>query len=212
MIILQARSTSKRFPGKILERFGETFMLDHIFKTCDSIERTVVAIPTNDHCIPYLKTSNIPYFEGDENDVLSRYFHCATHFKADWVIRVTADCPLLNPANLLYTMHLYTQHKADFVTNCFYPCIDGQEVEMISYEALSWLHQNADSEYHREHVTTYLKENPSEFAVNFKMITWQDSIDPALIPKMSVDTIDDLRACRKMYNNQVGQVWQSQSL
>ena len=210
MIIIQARSTSERYPGKILERFAGTFLLDHIYQTCQTVGNTIVAVPTDDACIPYLRTSNIPYFEGSENDVLLRYYKCAKEHKMDWIIRVTGDCPLINPANLLYTQFLASRHKVDFITNCLTNCIDGQEIEFVSFNALEWLCGNVESAYHREHVTTWIKEHMDEFQINFKTLSWRDHMPPELMPKMSVDTPDDLDRCRIIYNETVN-VCQSQS-
>jgi len=191
MIVIQARSNSKRLPGKIMEEIGGTPIIRHVYNSCtNSGLFTVVAVPTGDKVIEYLKEEHIPYFEGSEDDVLGRFYHCARTFKENHIFRVTADCPLLDHAYIL-ALNVFKNQVAFGCTQG----VDGQNVEMFSMELLELAHKEAQGD-DREHVTTWMrkyvdKENKPRMIHNI----------PIPSEKMSVDTQEDLERVRGMYAN-----------
>ena len=103
IIIVQARQTSKRFPNKVLKKIGGRSICEIIFKRlkkCKNINKIVFAIPgnaQNRQLKEHLKKINTEFFLGSENNVLSRFFKAAKKFKAKNIVRITGDCPLIDP-------------------------------------------------------------------------------------------------------------------
>lgn len=190
---IQARSGSTRLPGKVLKYINGRTILDHVYTRCKQAHPSVfVLVPEGDVLEGICREIGYNFFIGSETDVLKRYYDFSMTRYMDYVIRITSDCPLINPANIVYTRFLQSTMKADFISNCILPCIDGQEVESISKPALAWVHENATGE-HREHVTTYIKEDLSRFrAAGFSYYSWTDGLAD-YAPKMSVDTINDFK-------------------
>ena len=102
-IIIQARLGSTRLPGKVLRKINGIPVIELIYKRlkkCKLVDQIIVATSTNkdnDDLVNFLKLKKIKYFRGNEKDVLSRFFHAAKKFKFKTVIRITADCPLVDP-------------------------------------------------------------------------------------------------------------------
>ena len=122
------------------------------------------------HHIP-LKTG-VPEFIGDEEDVLKRYYDCAVKYDADIVVRITSDCPLIDPCAIDIAIHYYLTHPYNYV--CFAP-VDGSDVEVFGRFLLNEAHWNTKDPYDREHVTPYMRR----------------------ATKLSVDTKEDLRRVRE---------------
>jgi spore coat polysaccharide biosynthesis protein SpsF len=163
--IIQARMGSTRLPGKVLMDLNGVPMLKYQvgrIKQSKLIDQVVVAtstLPQDDEIAIFCKKYNIAFFRGSENDVLSRYYDAATEYNADTIVRLTADCPLLDPDVIDRTIALFQQDNLDYAANTVppensqYP--DGSDVEVFSMSALKRAHQEATSEEDREHVTFY---------------------------------------------------------
>ena len=170
--IIQARLTSTRLPKKILMKIGKLTILQHCIqqvKKSKLLNQVIVASP---HKIP-LKL-DVPVFIGDEYDVLKRYYDCATKYNLDIIVRITADCPFIDPEVIDIAIKYHKKHR--FVYTCFAP-IDGLDVEVIDYQALYTAHNNARDDYDREHVTPYIRR----------------------YTKLSVDTQHDLERAKAWY-------------
>ena len=188
IIIIQARTNSKRLPNKIMEEIGSTPIIRLVYNCCVASGLfTIVAVPTADKVIPYLKENHIPYYEGSEDDVLARYYHCALTYRAKWIYRVTADCPLLDVSNILL---LINTDKSN-INGCEVNGIDGQEVEACSFAILEEAHKKAQSKHDREHVFPWIK----------KQVAFIPYTIPYTAVKMSVDTKEDLKRVREIYAN-----------
>jgi spore coat polysaccharide biosynthesis protein SpsF (cytidylyltransferase family) len=162
---------------------------------------TSVIIPKDDPLKDWLIENHIQYFEGSEKDVLSRYYHCVKTMKLKYFIRVTGDCPLISPENIAYVNFMGNSSNAEYASNCIYECVDGQEVEYVSDNLIELAHQKAVSEEDREHVTTWIKKNLD--SKQFPWIGLRDHYPIDCIPKMSVDTPEDLERVRDMFNKLV---------
>ncbi len=167
--IIQARVSSKRFPSKVLQLInGKSVILWVInrIKQCSEIDKICIATtndPTDDELVNHLKSEDVYIFRGENEDVLSRYYHSAKEMKASYIIRITADCPFVDPFIISKVINHYKKNeKLDYVSNTLsetYP--DGLDVEMFSFNALKLAHFNASSLFEREHVTPYIKNNCS---------------------------------------------------
>lgn len=183
MIVIQARLGSHRFPGKVLAQLEGRPVIQHVIERCKKAGPVVLAIPSKDteiaEAVGGLVT--IYYHPGDENDVLSRYYHAAKAFKADVVARVTGDCPLVDPDTIEAVVRLRDAARADYCAN--EPYIDGLGMEAFTFAALEEAYVKS---VEREHVTTYMRTMPSQ-------ARWIDVERPW---KLSVDTLEDLERVR----------------
>lgn len=168
VIIVQARMTSTRLPGKVLkEVLGKpllAYQLERLRRVqlADEIILATTTNQTDDVLAAFAAKEEIRYYRGDEHDVLDRYYQAALMAKADVVVRVTSDCPLIEPAIIDEVIQAYYKSpEVDYVSNTLsrtYP--RGLDVECFSFKALETAWKNADKAYEREHVTPYLYQQP----------------------------------------------------
>lgn len=163
LAITQARLTSTRLPGKVLKEIeGKSLLQVHAerVKASKLVSRHIIAISDNkkdDELEQYCLQHGLEVMRGSEHDVLSRFYGIATHYHATAVVRLTADCPLIDPALIDQTILLFNQSEVDYVTNCIpatYP--DGMDVEVIRFNALEKAMQEATLKSDREHVTPFI--------------------------------------------------------
>ena len=169
LIIIQARQTSKRFKNKVLKNvYKKLSIIELMYKRLYNsryYKNIIFAIPNNDHNLLLKETlikKKIRYFLGDENDVLKRYYLCAKKFKAKHIVRLTADCPLIDGKTLdRHISYYFNNHtKGQYLTNQLnrtFP--DGYDIEIFSRKLLNFLNTKTKLKEDREHVTLYLKRN-----------------------------------------------------
>lgn len=203
--VIQARMNSTRFPGKILASICGYPQLYHVIKRVmkSKVKDIIVAttINTEDDIIPYvLKCYNllIPGIRGSENDVLSRYILAANTYKADAVIRITADCPLIDYGFIDEAIDIYNNNDVDYISFDNISYLEGVcNVEIIKTSVLKQIEQKTDNSFHREHVMTYITDNPTEFNIIIKKAP--PNYYRISNYHLSVDTIEDLINVRKIY-------------
>jgi spore coat polysaccharide biosynthesis protein SpsF len=171
-----------------------------VVNKCQSVAgpQVIVLCPKNDEkVIKECRRLEVPFFEGPEEDVLTRYYKCALNRHAPYIVRITADCPLLNVPVLFHMMNIAFNEKYDFLTNL--PTVDGWDVEIMSFKLLDFIHKFLSDKADREHVVSYVYKawQPLEGA-KFKLGKYPNYIDTSLIPKLSVDTPKDLERVRKI--------------
>jgi len=157
---------STRLPGKVLMRLNDTpvigFLLERL-KKIEKFSKIIVATGESESNLPllsYLDSINQEYYIGSENDVLSRFYDCASSFQADVVIRLTADCPMHDAEIIIKMLECFVSEKHDYLSNTLEPKFpDGYDVEIFSFEQLENAHKKATGKYDREHVTPYIKRN-----------------------------------------------------
>lgn len=166
--VVQARMSSSRLPGKVLKDLCGKPMLWHIIKRlrcCKRIDDIVVATsvnPADIAIVNFCKQNGINFFRGSENDVLKRYIDAATLERAYYVVRITADSPLIDPSEIDRLIQTIKEKKAEFVLD--HPGVLSlhEGFCVVSLSALRKVYNNPLVEnYHKEHVTVYLKENPN---------------------------------------------------
>ncbi|MDG2147002.1 MAG: glycosyltransferase family protein [Flavobacteriaceae bacterium] len=172
-LITQARMGSTRFPGKILKKInGKSLLEIHIERLlrCNNIDNVIVATTKSledDKIEVKCKRWGCDIFRGNENDVLDRYYKASLLFKPDYIVRVTSDCPLIDPVLIDQMVDFTINNKLDYCSNTLvenYP--DGQDVEIFTFDSLkkTWLEAKLNSE--REHVTPYMKMNSTFYNKN----------------------------------------------
>jgi spore coat polysaccharide biosynthesis protein SpsF (cytidylyltransferase family) len=202
--LIQARSTSTRFPGKCFAEVKDGLnCLDMIYKIASTIiPATYFIVPDDDKdIIDHLQhVKNYPYFTGPF-EPLKRYVKVAHALNAEAVVRLTADCPVLDIVQLEYLTRLWIQTHADFISNA-HPqdrhTVDGDDVEILSVKMLEWLDvyaQPAD----REHVTAHAYKNPKYMAKEkLTHIFYAPTVNHYGTMKTSVDTPEDLERIKEL--------------
>ena len=160
--IVQARMASSRLPSKVLLDIAGKPMLERVVsraRCARSVDQVIVATSTADADTPifeYCTAHRIDCFRGDELDVLDRFYRAAGEAEADVVVRVTADCPLLDPAAVDAAVHRFRE-GFDYVSTRHPPYPDGTDVEVFSMAMLEQTWRDATSPSDREHVTPLLR-------------------------------------------------------
>ncbi|MDK2961315.1 MAG: spore coat polysaccharide biosynthesis protein SpsF [Eubacteriaceae bacterium] len=201
--IVQARVGSTRLPAKILKKIFDKTVLEHDIerlRRVKNISDLIIATTANeqdDLIVDECQRLNVKYFRGSEEDVLSRYYHAAQENQADIVVRVTSDCPLIDPETSEKIIDFYLDHKEeyDYVSNTIdrsYP--RGLDTEVFSFTALEDAFLLATKKYEREHVTPYIYQHPEKFEIaQFK--NKQDFSDY----RWTLDTKEDFEVIKLVY-------------
>jgi spore coat polysaccharide biosynthesis protein SpsF (cytidylyltransferase family) len=209
---IQARTTSKRFPKKVLKYFGDKCIVDHVIDSCRKANRYInrhthrtgiktqvhLLIPRGDDKLA-VQRPGVNIIEGSEDDVLSRYVRMQQQHPADYTVRVTADCPLIKSSLVSKSIMIAVKGQYDFVSNAmpeYRTFFDGTDVEVISSKLLAWL-DNTASDEEREHVMSKLSGNIPPWATMGHLF---NQIDLSEL-KLSVDTEEDLKNVEKHFNS-----------
>lgn len=194
--IIQARMGSTRLPGKILKKVLGKPLLDYQIerlKRSKLINKIVIATTTNkqdQEIVDFCKSRFISFYRGSEEDVLARYYETAKKYKADVIVRITSDCPLIDPVIVDKVVEEYLNDTTqDYVSNTIertYP--RGMDTEVIQFSLLEEIHREAKSLTEREHVTAYIYNHPAMYRI--KQV--KQVIDESHY-RLTVDTIEDFQ-------------------
>lgn len=204
IIVIQARCGSTRFPGKVLkEILGKPLL----YRMYERVQRTAIpceiVIATsenkNDDLIEdFCRTNNIPCFRGNELDLLDRHYQCALKYKADIVVKIPSDCPLIDPAVIDKVLTVFFESECDFVSNLHpatYP--DGNDVEVMSIQALEKAWKEAKKPLEREHTTPYFWENPEIFKIG--NVLWESGKNYSMSHRFTIDYEEDYLFIKKVF-------------
>lgn len=201
VLITQARVGSSRLPAKVLKKIkGKSILqiqLERVSK-CEAINEIIVAIPYGEQELPIHEICNklnINFSIGSENDVLDRFYNAALNSKADWVVRITSDCPIVDPELISDIVCRVITNNKDYGSNTLvetYP--DGQDIEVFKFNALENAWKNAILNSDREHVTPYIKKNcETNHKSLFSSLSIENKVDYSDI-RMTVDELNDFYA------------------
>ena len=171
--IIQARMGSTRLPGKTMEKITKDkrvidFVVEQL-KFSKIIEKIIVAIPDSiedDVTYNHLLSKKIQTYRGSLKNVLDRYYQCAKNISSSVIVRVTADCPLIDPEIVDKVIMKFIKNKFDYVSNTHprtFPY--GTETEVFSFNALEKAWNETRNDFDREHVTPYFYKNPNKFSI-----------------------------------------------
>jgi len=206
-VIIQARMGSTRLPGKVLADLAGMPVLWHVIRRVQRAtlpDEILVATTVNTEDDPVESSCRewgVRVWRGDPEDVLRRYYEGMlflerVHTRIDYVVRVTADCPLIDPDIIDEEIGAAVSGGYDYVSNTDPPTYpDGLDVEVISRSALSEACKNATLPSEREHVTPYIRKNP-----RFTRYNLRNSEDHSDL-RWTLDTEDDLIFIRKIYTD-----------
>lgn len=195
ILIVQARMGSTRLPGKIFKEILEKPLLYYEIERLRQVKKVdaiVIATTINpiDHAVvDFCHLEQIPLYRGSEEDVLDRFYQAAKSFSADVIVRVTGDCPLIDPKIIDAVIDCYLQSYPNFqyVSNTLHRSYPrGLDVEVFSFDALKKAAKEAILPSEREHVTPYIYSHPKEFALENVVHTPNESNH-----RWTVDTDED---------------------
>jgi len=199
--IVQARMGSTRLPGKVLKQVNGLSVLGHVIdrlKRVSSIDEVWIATTskmTDDPIEDEACRLDVQVYRGSEDDVLDRYYKTAVKAGAEAILRITSDCPLIEPAVVEELICLYRESGSDYASNTLertYP--RGLDAEIFSFSALETAWSQASRLYEREHVTPYIYQNPDVF----RLATQRDSEDYSHY-RWTLDTEEDWELIRTIF-------------
>ncbi len=202
VIIVQARMTSTRLPGKILKTVLERPLLEYQIERLRRVklaDEIVIATTVNDTDVPIVELCErlqVPFFRGSEEDVLERYYLAAKEHNADAVVRITSDCPLIDPYIIDSVIGYFVdnQDQYDYVSNIYtrtYP--RGMDTEVFTFKALEEACQEATKYSDREHVTEFIYLQPDRYKIG----NISNSEDHSH-HRWTVDTIEDFTLIKNL--------------
>jgi len=170
LAIIQARSSSRRLPGKVFLDLAGRTVLERVIERvgqAKKISKVIVATSdkqADDRLAELCKQAGADCFRGSEDDVLDRYYRAARHFGFSNIVRITGDCPVIDPEVIDQVVALYQSENLDYASNVIPPTWpDGLDTEIFSLNALEKAWREARINSAREHVTVYMWQNPALF-------------------------------------------------
>ncbi len=203
--IVQARYSSTRLKGKIFKEISGKPMLWHVInrlsysKLTDKIVVATTLDKEDDGTEEFCRANNILYYRGSVEDVLSRFYETARVFNAGTIIRITSDCPLIDPVIIDKMLTEFKREEVlfDYMSNVVQRTFPrGLDTEIISFHALEKAYSEAGTNSDREHVTPYIYSNPELF----KIKSYTSSIDYSF-HRWTVDTEEDFKLIEAVYNS-----------
>lgn len=206
-IVIQARMGSTRLPGKVLKKiYKDDSVLDILIKrvkVCKEIDEIIIATTPdkkNSSIINLAKSYNVSYFIGSEENVLERYYKAAKSYDLDIIIRVTSDCPFIDPKILDEMIITYKNNNYDCLRNSY---VDtnfsiGLTAEIFSFTVLEDVFRLAKTTSEKEHVTPYIYSHDELFSiVSFD----KEDLKKFKDLRLTIDEEDDLKLCREVYKS-----------
>jgi len=202
LAIVQARMGSTRLPGKVLMEINGKplieILLNRLSKS-NKIQKIIIATSidkNNDPLVEKVNKIGFEVYRGSEENVLKRYFEAASLFKARAVVRITGDCPIIDPQIVDKVINLYEKNNIDYASNINPPTYpDGLDVEVFSFESLEEAYLKAKNKEEMEHVTPYLRNNPE-----LKQKNLINNIDFSS-ERWTVDKIEDFEVIKNIINH-----------
>ena len=182
--IVQARMTSSRLPGKVLKTLDYTTgksILEQVIerlKLVEEIDEIIIATTINaddEPIVAHAEKAGVGSFRGSEHDVLERYYKAAEHYDLDTVIRITSDCPFIDPEVIADLIETYKAGDYDYVSNGqnrTFP--HGLDCEIFSFDALKTAYDVSEDKFYREHVTTYIYNHRDQFKIGSLELKGED--------------------------------------
>jgi spore coat polysaccharide biosynthesis protein SpsF len=201
LAIIQARVSSNRLPRKVLKPILGVPMLSQQIarlKQVKLFDQLIVATSdeaSDDPIESLCQMLNVTCYRGSLNDVLDRYYQAAKGYQTENIVRLTGDCPLIDPEQTNNVLNLHLTQKADYTSNCCPPTLpDGLDIEVFTKDSLnkSWALANKPSE--REHVTQFMRNHPEQF----DLANYQYKEDLSAL-RWTVDEPSDLEFVRQVY-------------
>lgn len=206
VIVVQARMSSTRLPGKVMLPLAGVPMVQRLLERLSSLKGNVPVIlaisdkPSDTVMVPIAQSLGVRVFFGSEEDVLDRFASAVADVPADAIVRLTADCPLNDPAMVDRALDLFYHLGVDYLSNTLrrtYP--RGFDIEIVSRSALMAAAREAKKVREREHVTPFILEHPERFRC--ACFIAKDDLSSW---RLTVDTKDDAALVEKVLSELTG--------
>ena len=199
--IIQARMGSTRLPGKVMKDLGGETVLARVVhrvrraKLSGEVIIATTTKPADDLIVKECERLSVSCCRGEETDVLDRYYHAAEAASAEAVVRITSDCPFIEPEITDNVIRAFLDQRPHYASNPLqrtYP--RGLDTEIMTFETLARAWREARKPYQRTHVTPYIYENPQQFTILSKT----GDVDYSH-HRWTLDTPEDLEFVRTVY-------------
>ena len=175
--IVQARTSSTRLPRKVLKALpygGDVSVLGHVIrrlKKCHRLDDVIVATTTDKEDVEIVNIAEqeqVKWFRGSREDVLARYYWTAKEHDASVIVRITSDCPCIDPQIVDHVVDTHLRTHADYTSNTLTRMFPhGMDTAVLSFQTLEKAHREAGQAFEREHVCPYIyKSNPQAFKIS----------------------------------------------
>ncbi|HET9135951.1 MAG TPA: glycosyltransferase family protein [Candidatus Kapabacteria bacterium] len=207
VIVIQARMGSSRLAGKVLLPLAGKTLLERMVERVSAAklaDEVIVATTTNtddDRIETLCLNAGINVFRGHPTDLIDRHYKAALEYRAEVVVKIPSDCPLIDPAIIDRVLQYYFDNAArfDFVSNLHpatYP--DGNDVEVMPLPVLKKAWFEAAKDYEREHLTPFIWEQPERFRIG--NVEWERGLDYSMSHRFTIDYPEDYRFISKVYD------------
>ncbi|HTP25302.1 MAG TPA: glycosyltransferase family protein [Anaeromyxobacteraceae bacterium] len=206
-VIVQARTRSRRLPGKVLLPLAGApvlqRMLERVKASGVSFELVVATTtdPADDDIVDLCRRIDVRSYRGDEADLLERHRQAALSVGAEVVAKVPSDCPLIDPEAIRLVLEAFHVGGSglDYLSNLHPPSWpDGNDVEVMSMEALSVACAHARAPHEREHTTPFIWDQPERF--NVRNVEFPDGRDLSMSHRFTIDYVEDYLLIRAVYD------------
>ncbi|MBW4651606.1 MAG: aminotransferase class III-fold pyridoxal phosphate-dependent enzyme [Kaiparowitsia implicata GSE-PSE-MK54-09C] len=205
--IVQARMSSTRLPGKVMQTVAGMPMIEVLIRRLarstqvDQIMLATSTNPANDPLAQHVGAMGYPVWRGSENDVLARFHDAANSMDAEIVVRITGDCPLVDAGLVDAVVQELRDRGADYATNTMPPTFpDGMDVEVFTFPAMVQALRDTDDAHDHEHVTPYMRNAEALTRVNLSndedLSAW----------RWTVDEVSDLQVVRSVFEHFGGDI------
>lgn len=199
--VIQARMGSTRLPGKVMKRLSDRTVLGHVITRCQaipSVSKVIVATTVLKEDIAIYEEAlnyNVSAYRGSKDNVLSRYYEASREAKSDVVVRITSDCPLLDPNVSDEVIRFFLENDFDYVSTGLSGSFPrGLDTEVFTFEALEKAYREASVDYEFEHVTPYIYQHLEKF----KVYAYQNLKDQSQY-RLTLDTHEDWKLISNVY-------------
>ncbi len=206
VIIVQARCSSSRLPNKVLlPLIDKPLLIRQLERVAKSLFSNNIVVATSyeqsDDILEKLCYENgFEVFRGNLTDLLDRHYQAAKFYKADAVVKIPSDCPLIDPKIIDKVLNFFIQNsdKYDYVSNLHpatYP--DGNDVEVMNFSVLEKAWFEAKKDFEREHTTPYIWENNDKFRIG--NVVWETGLDYSMSHRFTIDYPEDFQFIKTVY-------------
>lgn len=202
-ILVQARMGSERFPGKVLKESVGKPLLDHLIERLKQVKNvdSILVVTSNEvkdqPIVDLCDTLKVKVFRGNEENVLERYYYAAQMESPETIVRITADCPLIDPQIIDDVLHFYKMGNFDYASNTLNPTFPrGMDVEVFSKKTLEDTFRRAKMPAEKEHVTYYMYHHPE----HFKLGSYEQPFNSSEY-RLTVDTPADFELINKIFES-----------
>ena len=208
VVVIQARSSSTRLPGKVFLPLAEKPLLVRMVERVQMAKLPSVVVvatstePDDDTIVQLCSEHSIEVVRGSLNDLLERHYLAGKQYNAEFVVKIPSDCPLIDPKIIdkVLQYNLDNKDSFDFVSNLHpatYP--DGNDVEVMPMKMVELALLEATKPMEREHTTPFFWDNPDRFRIG--SVVWEKGLDYSLSHRFTIDYKEDYDFIKEVYNH-----------